>query len=186
MKEWDEKRSVMQRYDSTAHIYDMRYSEEQASKIEAAMKNVTIGKEGLVLDVGCGTGLLFSYVANKAKATVGLDISRKILFQAEKRAEKFADVHLILADADNLPLKDEVFSCLFAVTLLQNMPNPSKTLSEIRRVTKENSFMIITGLKKKFPLETFEGLLRDAGLKVITLENESLRCHVAVCTKLFC
>jgi len=182
MSEWDKKRDVMHRYDLTAHIYDMRYAEEQTAKIEAVMESINMEKEGLVLDVGCGTGLLFNYIANKTKMIVGLDISRGTLFQAKKRAKKFANVHLILADSDNIPLKEGVFSHVFALTLIQNTPNPFKTFNEIKRVSKENAVIIVTGLKKKFPIKTFKRLLHDAGLKVIALTNESLNCHVVVCT----
>jgi len=38
-------------------------------------------------------------------------------------------------------------------------------------------------LKKKFPIKAFKRLLHDAGLGVVALNNESLNCHVAVCTK---
>jgi len=183
MSEWDKKRDVMQRYDLTAHIYDIRYAEEQTAKIEAVMESINMEKEGLVLDVGCGTGLLFEYVANKAEAIVGLDISRETLLQAKRRAKKFANVHLILADSDNVPLKEDVFSHVFALTLIQNTPNPFKTLNEIKRVSKENAVIVVTGLKKKFPIKAFKRLLDDAGLKVIPFKSESLNCYVAVCTK---
>jgi len=183
MSEWDRKRDVMHRYDLTAHIYDMRYAEEQTAKIEAIMESISMEKEGSVLDVGCGTGLLFNYIASKTKMIVGLDISRETLLQAKKCAKKFANVHLILADSDNVPLKESVFSHVFALTLIQNTPNPFKTLNEIKRVSKENAVIVVTGLKKKFPIKAFKRLLHDAGLKVIPLKNESLKCHVAVCTK---
>jgi ubiquinone/menaquinone biosynthesis C-methylase UbiE len=183
MSEWDKKRDVMHRYDLTAHIYDMQYAEEQTAKIKGAMESINIQKESLVLDVGCGTGLLFNYVANKARVIVGLDISRKILLQAKRRAKKSRRIHLILADADNMPLKENMCSHIFALTLIQNTPNPLKTLNEIRRVTKENAVIVVTGLKKKFPLEAFKRLLQDAGLGVIALKSESFRSHIAVCTK---
>lgn len=183
MSEWDKKRDVMQRYDLTAHIYDMRYAEEQTAKIEAVMESISMEKEGLVLDVGCGTGLLFEYVANKAEAIVGLDISRETLLQAKRRVKKFANVHLILADSDNVPLKEDVFSHVFALTLIQNTPNPSKTLNEIKRVSKENAIIVVTGLKKKFTIKAFKRLLDDAGFGVIAVKSESLKSHVAVCTK---
>jgi hypothetical protein len=35
MGSWLKKRRVMQRYDLTAEIYEMRYVEEQTAKIEA-------------------------------------------------------------------------------------------------------------------------------------------------------
>ena len=173
----------MKRYDLTAHIYDMQYAEEQAAKIEATIKNVSIEKYELVLDAGCGTGLLFSYVADNAETTVGIDISRKILLQAKKRAEYFPKVHLIWADADHMPLKDNVFSHVFAITLIQNTPNPVKTLNEIKRIAKENAVIVVTGLKKTFTLEGFEKLLQEAALKIVALQDEGLQCYVAVCTK---
>jgi len=37
-------------------------------------------------------------------------------------------------------------------------------------------------LKKAFALESFEELLRNAGLKVVSLKNDNLKCYVAVCT----
>lgn len=174
----------MQRYDLTAHIYDMQYREEQTAKIKAAIESINIDEESSVLDLGCGTGLLFNSVAEKAKIVVGLDISGKILFQAEERARKFLNVHLLKADAENIPLKETFFSHVFAITLIQNTPNLFETLNEIKRVTKENSIIVVTGLKKKFQQETFERILWTAGLRTTTLKSEGLKCHVAICTKI--
>ncbi len=162
----------------------MRYAEEQAAKIKAALKSVNMEKHGLVLDAGCGTGLLFGYIADKAEITVGIDISRKILLQAKKRTGNFPNVCLIWADADNMPLKENIFSRVFAITLIQNTPNPVKTLNEIKRVTNDEALIVITGLKKTFGLESFKKLLQDAGLNVASLKNDSLKCYVAICTKL--
>ena len=183
MSEWSEKRQVMHRYDLTAHIYDMRYAEEQAAKIDAAFECFKIEKSSLILDVGCGTGILFDYVADKAETTVGLDTSRKILLQAKKRAKDFQGLYLILADADNMPLNGKIFSHVFAITLIQNMPNPAKTLNEIKRVAKDDAVIVITGMKKAFTLKEFEKLLHDAGFNVIALKDEGLKCYVSVCTK---
>lgn len=184
MSEWNEKRRTMRRYDLTAHIYDMRYAEEQTAKIDAALKSFNLQKNGLVLDVGCGTGLLFGHVTKKSRMIVGLDISRKILFQAKKRSEEFQNVHLIQADADNTPFRDEVFNYVFAMTLVQNMPNHVRTLDEVKRVARKNATIVVTGLKKKFSLENFEKLLRKLSLNVFEVKNENLKCYVAICSKL--
>jgi ubiquinone/menaquinone biosynthesis C-methylase UbiE len=184
MSQWKKKRTIMRRYDLTAHLYDMRYAEEQRAKIEAALEKLTIEKPALILDVGCGTGILFDYVAEKAEAIVGVDISRKILLQAKKRAKNFQNVHLILADADNMPIKENVFTHIFGITVLQNMPNPTKTLNEIRRVAKENAKIVVTALKKAFTEKEFEEILRYARLKPVNLKSEGLKCYVAVCIKI--
>jgi ubiquinone/menaquinone biosynthesis C-methylase UbiE len=181
MNEWNKKRDVMERYDLTAHIYDKRYAEEQTAKIEAALKSMNVEKRSLVLDAGCGTGLLFDYVANKAETLVGLDTSRKVLFQAKRRTKRSLNAQLICADAENMPLRKDVFDYIFAITLIQNTPDPVKALNEIRRVAKGQASVIVTGLKRKFTLETFRKLLLEADLRVIALKDESLKCHVAVC-----
>jgi len=184
MNEWNKKRSVKHRYNLTAHIYDMQYAEEQTAKIEAALESLKIENHSLVLDAGCGTGLLFGYVADKAETTVGLDTSRKVLLQAKKCGKNFERLHLILADADSMPFDRNIFSHVFAITLIQNMPNPAKTLNEIRRVAKDDAVIVISGMKKAFTLKEFEELLHGAGFSVIALKDENLKCYVAVCTKL--
>jgi len=179
---WNQKREVMERYDLTAHMYDMRYAEEQDAKFEVALKIVNIDRHNIVLDAGCGTGLLFEYVAAKAETIVGLDISRKILSLAKERAGKFQNVHLILADADNTPLKRNIFSHIFAFTLIQNTPNAVETLNEIGRVANLDAFIVISGLKKAFTKRRFKDLLQNTGLRIIALKDAGLKCYVAVCT----
>jgi ubiquinone/menaquinone biosynthesis C-methylase UbiE len=181
---WQKKRRVMMRYDATASIYDERYAEEQVAKVEAALKNVKIEKESLVLDVGCGTGILFDHVAEKADAIVGLDLSKKTLLQAKEhtRNESMRDVHLIQADADNMPSRNEVFNVVFAMTILQNTPNPNETLIEIKRVARNGALLVITGLKKIFTKEDFEQLLKNSQLNTLAFEDEKLKCYVAVCS----
>ena len=182
MSVWNKKRDIKRRYDVTARIYDTRYAEEQAAKIEAALEHVKV-HAGVVLDVGCGTGILFSYVADKARMTIGLDVSAKTLLKAKERARNHANVHLICADADNMPLRDKFFNRAFAITLIQNMPCQVKTLNEIRRVIKDNALIVITGLKKVFTKRKFEQLLKSADLNIIAMMDSGLKCYVAVCNK---
>lgn len=183
MSEWNQKRSVMHRYNLTAHIYEARYAEEQTAKIKAALEATTIKKHSVVLDAGCGTGILFDYIANQAKTIIALDISKKILTEAKNRAKKFQNIHLILADADNMPLKQKAFTYVFGITLLQNMPKPAKTLNEIKRIAEAGAKIIVTGMKKAFTLKQFKSLLRNAGLKIMFLKYEGLICYVAVCVQ---
>ncbi|MGA3192739.1 MAG: class I SAM-dependent methyltransferase [Candidatus Bathyarchaeia archaeon] len=181
---WHKKRRVMLCYDTTATIYEKRYAEEQAAKVEAALKHVKIEKEGLILDVGCGTGILFDYITNEANGVVGLDFSKKCLLQARERIrnKRLRDVQLIQADADNMPFHNEAFNTVFAMTILQNTPSPNETLAEIKRVSGNNALFVITGLKKIFTKEGFEQLLKNSQLNTLVLEDEKLKCYVAVCT----
>lgn len=180
MSSWKKKNAIMRRYNATAHIYDTRYFEEQTKKVKAALKHVQIDANCVLLDAGCGTGVLFKHIADKASAIVGIDVSKKSLFEAKKRAEKNENVFLIRSDADNMPFS-RVFSHVFAITLLQNMPNPRDTLRELRNVAKHDAVFIITGLKKIFTKKDFLALIIDSGIKIEFLEEEdNLKCYVAI------
>ena len=182
--EWDIKRKIMERYNITANIYDLRYADEQKAKIEAAIKIQDVKEKASVLDVGCGTGLLFDYISNSSERIIGLDLSKKMLLQA-KKIQQDKKVQFILADADNMPLKKGVFSHVFLVTITQNMPDPVMTLREVKRVTKKDGVIVVTCLKKKISLERFEALLKKVALKKIALASERLKGYVAVCKSFF-
>ena len=182
MREWDKKREVMHSYDRLAAVYDAQYAEEQNAKIKAALNHVNLKGDSLVLDAGCGTGLLFEHIGGSIKLLAGLDISLKILKKAKKRVKRFPDVTLIRADVDFLPFQKGVFDGIFAITLLQNTPNPILTLHEMKRVGKRPSIIVVTGLKKEFSQEAFRELLLKAGLMPFTMESgEQLKGHAAVC-----
>jgi ubiquinone/menaquinone biosynthesis C-methylase UbiE len=184
VNEWSQKRKVMRRYDLTAQLYEMRYAEEQEAKYKAALENLNVARDSLVLDVGCGAGLLFSHVVAEAEAVVGVDVSKKLLLQAKVRAKNFHSVHLVQADADYLPFRDSSFNVVFAFTVLQNMPKPLETLTEIKRTAKHDASIVVTGLKKTFSIDAFRELLQHAGLSVVSLMDEDvLKCYVAVSFK---
>lgn len=181
---WEEKQEVMMEYDKMANAYDVLYREEQNLKIKKALKLMEMKKSDIILDVGCGTGLLIEYVIESVKFLVGLDISKEILKKARSKFSKPLNLLFIRADADFTPFPDETFDKVFAITLLQNMPNPQLTLKEIFRVTKKGSLTVVTGLKKKFKRGTFEDLLREAGFEILFLETDNdLRGYVTVCRK---
>ena len=178
MTDWCQKRRVMRKYDLTAAMYDMRYAEEQEAKYKTALNHVTI--KGSVLDVGCGTGLFFSHVAAKAENLVGVDVSGKLLLQARERAKNWGNIHLVQADGDHLPFKDDVFDVTFVFTVLQNMPAPMETLKEIRRTARHNAVIVVTGLKKVFSLDGFRAILKQGGLWVKSIkDDDSSKCYVA-------
>jgi ubiquinone/menaquinone biosynthesis C-methylase UbiE len=170
----------MQRYDLTAEMYDERYSEEQMRKYKKALENVSVEGKA-VLDVGCGSGLFFKEVATQADIVASIDISRKLLLKAKEQAKSLDNVFVLQADADHLPFRDGFFGAVFAFTVLQNMPKPPKTLNELKRVVKGDGRVVVTGLKKAFPLTAFMDVLDGSGLKLVSfVDDEAVNCYVAV------
>ena len=180
MTGWKDKRKVMQLYNATAEMYDERYAQEQESKYKKALENVYVTRK-TVLDVGCGSGLFFKKIAAQAGLVIGVDVSLKLLFKAKEQGRTFSNVAVLQADADHLPFRDGLFGAIFAFTVLQNVPKPAETLNELKRVAKKGDKIVVTGLKKAFPLTSFIDLLDDSGLIVIVfVDDEAINCYVAV------
>jgi len=163
---WSIKRSIIEYYDRLADIYDSLYGGEQKAKIKVIFKVMNVEAGRLVLDIGCGTGLLMEYLVADSGCLVGVDLSVKSLRRARERLRRLGaeqDVLLIRADAENLPFRSEVFDKIFALTLLQNTPSPRRALREIIRVAKDKSQAIVTGLRKYFTIDEFRGLISSFG-----------------------
>ena len=182
MTGWKDKRKVMQLYNVTAEMYDERYAQEQKRKYKKALENVYLTRK-IVLDVGCGSGLFFKEVAAQAGMVIGVDVSRKLLRKAKEQGNAFSNVAVLQADADHLPFRDELFGAVFAFTVLQNVPKPAETLNELKRVVKKDDKVVVTGLKKVFPLASFIDLLDDSGLKIVAfVDDETINCYIATLT----
>ena len=172
----------MQNYDVTSEMYEERYAEEQQRKYKKALEEVNLSDKAL-LDVGCGSGLFFREVAKAAMIAVGVDISRKLLFKAKEQARTFQNAFVLQADADYMPFKKGCFDHVLSFTVLQNMPKPNETLKELKRVVKPIGRVVVTGLKKAFPLEKFMDILENSGLQLATfVDDEDVNCYVAVLT----
>jgi malonyl-CoA O-methyltransferase len=177
---WKEKRKVIQQYDASSEMYEGLYAEEQQAKYSKALENINLSGR-VVLDVGCGSGLFFKKAAGKAEMVVGIDVSHKLLLKAKEQAKTYGNMHVLLADADNLPFQKEGFDLVFSFTVLQNMPNPRETLLEIKRVVKVEGRIVISGLRKAFGLTTFLDLFEDAGLRVICfVDDDTLKCYITI------
>ena len=172
----------MLHYDQTAASYEAQYAKEQDAKIEAALSGVYLKENSLILDMGCGTGLLFPHIADKTRFLVGIDTSAKLLKQAQKRARQHLNITLIRADADHTPFKNQTFHILFAITLLQNMPDPTATLKEMGRITKPEATIVLTALKKRFTRRAITQLLKKTRLEITTLKTTpKIKDHIIKC-----
>jgi ubiquinone/menaquinone biosynthesis C-methylase UbiE len=177
---WRSKRKVMHAYDVTAEMYDERYSDEQHRKYQRALDNVEVFG-AVVLDVGCGSGLFFNQIAEKARLVVGIDVSKKLLLKAKTNAGDGDNVFVVQADADHLPFRDGFFGAVFSFTVLQNMPKPAITLLELKRVASQGGKIAVTGLKKAFPLNTFMDFMEGSGMQLAAfVDEEAINCYIAV------
>ncbi|WXG45787.1 MAG: class I SAM-dependent methyltransferase [Candidatus Atabeyarchaeum deiterrae] len=181
----NKKRQIMKLYDSSARIYNRRYNMIQSRKYKFVEKLLE-GKE-IILDVGCGTGLLSSFLDEKASLLIGVDISVNMLKVAQGNPKRrLIREDLIRADADWLPFRDNVFEKVISVTVLQNMPEPRVTIKDIARVTVAGGEIAVTSLRKKHDLANLLAIILISApeLKVTTEWDDDDEDAGAILTKL--
>jgi len=139
-------KNVVKKYDRTASFYNQRYREIQENKYK---KMINFPVKGKILDIGCGTGLLYDFL--EYDNYIGADLSLEML-------KKGGFANKILADCEFLPFKDCVFDFVFSFTVLQNLLS-YRMISEAYRVLKREGIFILTTLKKTYKedlIETFK------------------------------
>ncbi|GAB6182971.1 class I SAM-dependent methyltransferase [Thermodesulfovibrio hydrogeniphilus] len=124
-------------FDEYADKYDVWYDGEGKILYEneiKCVKKLLNGCEGKALEVGVGTGRF----AILSKNIVGVDISFQPLKIAKKR-----EIPVIQANAEALPFKSEIFSCVMMIVTICFLKNPLKALKETYRVLKKDGKFII-------------------------------------------
>ena len=94
---------------------------------------------GSVLDVGCGEGVLTHEWAGRLgdRRIVGIDLPDAEL-QAEWRSRARPNLEYRVEEATALTFADDEFDLATAIEVLEHVPDPEATLSEMARVARRN------------------------------------------------
>ncbi|SDY11267.1 2-polyprenyl-6-hydroxyphenyl methylase / 3-demethylubiquinone-9 3-methyltransferase [Micromonospora pattaloongensis] len=95
----------------------------------------------VLLDVGCGAGLLAPHVAAKGYRHVGVDLVRSALRQAGERG-----LTPVLADAGALPLAAGAADVVAAGELFEHVPDLPGTVAEVCRVLRPGGLLVLDTL----------------------------------------
>ena len=156
------KKTIRDRYDDLGgRVYDMRYTEEQRLKYESMLAEIRVRPDDVILDNGCGTGLLFEYVT---AYMVGLDVSVKLLSKARDRAKDM--VQLVNGDSENLPFRPHVFHSVMSFTVLQNASSPGGMLREMDSARRGDGVLVVSTLKKALSKQELIELFIKSNLKI--------------------
>lgn len=166
------KKNIQYKYDKTSDHYDIRYNLIQDVKITAFFNELIIKNElnhfKYILDVGCGTCSILeklnAYISERFYY-IGIDFSiGMIKYGLDKNIPNIPyknNISLILADAENIPLKNNLFDLIISLTVIQNLPEPATHLNEIVKKLKKNSGIILISFHKKiFTEELIDNLLK--------------------------
>ena len=133
------KQDVISFFDRLAPQWDadmIRHDDVIRIILDAA--NVTAGAD--VLDVACGTGVLFlDYLERNVNSLTGIDISPEMVKIAR---EKFPQVQVLCADIEEANF-DRKFDCIVVYNAFPHFPNPEKLVSILSDLLKTGGTLTV-------------------------------------------
>lgn len=112
------------------------FSEVNAAFVERLL-DLSPETEATALDLGCGPADIPARLASMRPGwrVLGVDGSRAMLRHARYSTPR-GRVHLIQADAKDLPFPDAAFDVVFSNSLLHHVADPVRLWQEMRRIAK--------------------------------------------------
>ncbi len=128
---------------------------------------------GRVLEIGCGTGVLFDDYPPQARVTA-VDPDRDFLALAQRNARRAsAAVSVVAGDAQHLAFPDHHFDAAVAQFVFCFVPDPRLGLAEVIRVVRPGGFLYF--YEHVLSLNPLYAVFQTAIATVLTWATEG--CH---------
>lgn len=139
--------SPISRYDGVADWYDETFGANAREDGVAGLVAARLGqgRRRTLLDVGCGSGLVFGVVRDWGWGVVGVDLSADQLRIARQRCSSVAR-----ADGCLLPFADTSFETVVATFIHTDVDDFAGVLSEVARVLAPGGRLVYVGLHPCF------------------------------------
>ncbi len=139
-------------YDLTARTYDELYREEQFIKYNYVFQTLGLKTGNTLLDLGCGTALLYEYlVTNRVddfKKYICVDQSIGMLEIANRKTMRDPRVITILCSGEDLSFIKESVNTIYMFTVWDNLNNKERTLRNVKEILKRKGYVLVSILPR--------------------------------------
>lgn len=148
-REYDSYFSYIDHYQKDAVLFDysdhnlpgLEKDEEQRLH-ESILEEIT-DEMSVILDLGCGNGWVSKKLIPSGKKVISMDVSSDNPVKAVRELRHKNHAGLI-ADAYNIPLKDNSVDCIIASEIIEHVPDPKTLIAGLINKLKQKGKIIIT------------------------------------------
>ncbi|MBI4640284.1 MAG: methyltransferase domain-containing protein [Candidatus Tectomicrobia bacterium] len=157
---------IVEQFSKTAEVYTQ--SQVLHAGLDKIVEFIGVNPSDIVLDVATGPGKIVLEFAKKASNVIGIDITERMLQEAEeaKRRAGIKNVSFEKGDVRALPYAGESFDIVYSGTAFHHFDHPLQVLQEMARVCKRGRKVVINDLisseeKEKSALHNTIEQIRD-------------------------
>ncbi len=99
---------------------------------------------GKVLDVGCGSGVLFGKLLDLGCEVWGVDPAPNMIEQCRMRFGNHTRVHAVVGDATSLPFPSDFFDAVTCLGVIDFIYADDSAISEMVRVVKKDGTILVS------------------------------------------
>lgn len=186
-------------YDSLARSYRHR-DPRVVRRIEAVRDFLCLQRDDIILETGCGPGIMAAALAPLCRHVVAVDYAPLALKMA-RRDHSLPNVTFVCADLANLPYPDVAFDKIVFSEVVEHLEEPVPVLAEVFRVLVPGGLLAVTtwpslaclswrlnyargqGSRQDFNPQTpgsLRRLLRQAGFEILQSRIDSFYLRIPV------
>ena len=111
--------------------------------INRILDNAGVGGGQEILDVACGTGILFPfYLERKVASVTGIDISQEMAKLAAQKHEAYDNIQVLCGDVEETRF-DRKFDNVMVYNAFPHFPEPERLIATLASLTKEGGRLTI-------------------------------------------
>lgn len=161
-----------------------RFSAMYRSLSELLSNQFSQKNDLVIVDVGCGPGLLLKELSHdfQGSTIMGIDVSLEMLQCALKDRNGYKNSQIVLAQASSeaLPLKNHSVDAIVSRYSLPYWPQPSVAFAEFNRSLKPGGVLLLEALNADFPrwkltFIKYKMIFRRASDEVITYHIDAYK-----------
>lgn len=160
------KQDIISFFDKYAPFWDEGQVRNE-EVIERILNNSGIEKGISVLDVACGTGVLFPDYIKRGAAVTAVDISPEMVKIAKS---KFSDINIICGDVEEIDFAEK-FDSVMIYNAFPHFPDPERVIKRLSECLREGGRLSVAhGMSREALLKHHSGAANEVSRELPTAE----------------
>ncbi|HOQ33064.1 MAG TPA: methyltransferase domain-containing protein [Candidatus Hydrogenedens sp.] len=145
-------------FNNHAPNWDSYKTKEELQAIENLLSLVNIPQNSIIIDIGCGTGILVPYLLKHIKNSgliIETDLSPQMIQYGKNKFKNNSYTAWLIADAHDLPVKDHSVNAIICFSVFPHLINQQKAMIEHARILAPNGIWVLCHTKPRREINKF-------------------------------